>query len=660
MFHKRLRQILVLFCLLSLFLLLSDPMISSYGGAKTDTGISPDKATIQTKKYKEWLPLWKQEEADTGKILLTPGGTERDLNFSWYSKKKGTPAVMISADHLYIQAKIFRGTAHSISRSNGSITYHSANHVSVTGFLAENTQYYYRYTDNINSEDVKWSSTYEYHSRSFSSLAAILVGDAQIGASGTIPADTYNWSRTVEKALATEPKAAFFLSAGDQINYKTNTKDKGLREREYAGFLFPGLLRNIPIAAAIGNHESKGKDYQYHFHNPNNNDGYGSTPSGCDYYFSYGDVLFLVLNSNNRNSKEHRKLIKQAISEFPKAKWRIALFHHDIYGSGAAHSNRTSANMRIFFAPLMDEYKIDLAINGHDHSYARSFSMLDGTAIQNKSSALLNPAGTTYITLGSSSGSKRYELAKKKQFYVAERSNQPVPTFSTLNITGNTLTLRTYDYNGKKYADDFQIIKTAAKENPIRTIKKAENKKAASYTKASFQKLKRRLKKIRALLKPISKDPGAQKAAKRFRKANDPLSYYGYAAGTTKALPKGFSTLLDKTRLRKVTVSASRLRTAYDNLRSAMSALKKTSLTVRAGKKKCKNKTRLRLKKGKKLKLKISRTPAKAAFTCRSASPRFASISKKGVIRAKKRRKNAVPVKIKFQNRVLALYIQVK
>ena len=41
-----------------------------------------------------------------------------------------------------------------------------------------------------------------------------------------------------------------------------------------------------PIAAAIGNHESKGKDYSYHFYNPNKKDAYGKTNSGCDYYFS--------------------------------------------------------------------------------------------------------------------------------------------------------------------------------------------------------------------------------------------------------------------------------------------------------------------------------------------------------------------------------------
>ncbi len=54
--------------------------------------------------------------------------------------------------------------------------------------------------------------------------------------------------------------------------------------------------------SSIGNHESKGTDYKYHYNNPNTEDNLGATNSGSDYYFSYGDVLYIVLNSNNRNA----------------------------------------------------------------------------------------------------------------------------------------------------------------------------------------------------------------------------------------------------------------------------------------------------------------------------------------------------------------------
>ena len=93
------------------------------------------------------------------------------------------------------------------------------------------------------------------------------------------------------------------------------------------------------MATTIGNHESKGTDYKFHYNNPNSDDNLGSTNSGSDYYFSYGDVLFISLNSNNRNTVEHKELLKKAVASHKDAKWKVVMFHHDIYGSGQPHSD---------------------------------------------------------------------------------------------------------------------------------------------------------------------------------------------------------------------------------------------------------------------------------------------------------------------------------
>lgn len=136
-------------------------------------------------------------------------------------------------------------------------------------------------------------------------------GDSQIGASGDVAADTYSWNKVLNTALKKVPNASFLLSLGDQVDYKTSTGDQGLREQQYAGFLYLGVLRSLPVATVIGNHDTKGPDYSYHFNNPNAQSGYGATPAGCDYYFSRGSALFIVLNSNNRNQASHRKLLKE-------------------------------------------------------------------------------------------------------------------------------------------------------------------------------------------------------------------------------------------------------------------------------------------------------------------------------------------------------------
>lgn len=544
----------------------ASPASFAYGETTIESEWSKADATVTQTEYQSWLRTFREKDAsDSAKITLTPGSSAKGLNFSWYAESTGTPAICISRKKNFSTSKTVTGTQIPISRFNGTHLYTAANHVSLKKYLRENTTYYYCYTDDINASPAKWSRVYTYHSGSRSSFSVILTGDSQIGASGNIAADTYNWNHTLQRALETEPYAAFLLSAGDQIDYKTDEDEYGLREAQYAGYLYPHALRSLPVAAAIGNHETKGTDYKYHFNNPNSSGNYGKTPSGCDYYFRRGNALFVVLNSNNRNITSHRRLLKQAVKANSDAKWRIVMFHHDIYGSGAYHSNRTSANTRILLAPLMDEFQIDLVFSGHDHSYARSYPMYNGTAITGEGCTLANPYGTVYICLGSSSGSKMYGLASPKQFYVAERSNNTLPTFSTLKVSKNTLKLQTWDENGYPYADTVRITKNKAKKdvltpyvNAKKALKKAE-RSSRKTSSAPYRHLKNSIRQFRTLFKPTGKDKGALQVSNKFRKSTDPLSYYGYAAGTLNALPDGFSTLLDKTRIDEIKIRKTKL-----------------------------------------------------------------------------------------------------
>ena len=517
----------------------------------TDTQNISDYATwkdnVWNKKDDQGNLTGEGESYDSSRIILTPGKTAQDLGFACYSKKKGEPAVKIGKKEDLSDAQEFKGTATEINRSNQKNTYKASNKVTVEGLFEENTTYYYSYTDDVKNPN--WSEVQSYTTKKTTNFQTILVGDPQIGASGSqgqgtaddinIAVDTFNWNKTLEQAKITAPNASFILSAGDQIDYAgTDSSDgKNVRESEYAGFTYPALLRMLPLATTIGNHESKGTDYKYHYNNPNSEDGLGSTNSGSDYYFSYGNVLFISLNSNNRNTVEHRELLKKAVESNPDAKWKVVMFHHDIYGSGQPHSDTDGANLRALFAPLMDEFGIDMCLTGHDHSYARSYLMADGTAIQYDDSVAINPEGTLYIAAGSASGSKFYKLATTKQYYIAERSNTQIPTFSTIDFSDESIVIKTYDYNGNKYADDYTLYKTGEKVSMKDLIAKAKEIKNDGYTEASWNKLQSEIAAAEDLMKYTAEDKGAVQLAAVYDKtndadnANDMLNYYGYAQG---------------------------------------------------------------------------------------------------------------------------------
>ena len=200
--------------------------------------------------------------------------------------------------------------------------------------------------------------------------------------------------------------------------------------------------------------------------------------------FAYGNVLYIILNSNNRNAAEHSQLMEKAIKSASGCKMESgSIPPPDIYGSGQPHSDFDGANLRTIFAPLMDKYDIDVCLTGHDHSYARTYQIIDGTAIDYGEKEAVDPEGTLYIAAGSASGSKFYNLATQKQYYIAERSNNQLPTYSTIDFTDSQFTIKTYDYEGNEYAKPFSIKKNG-KETAADLIKKAKGLSSSVYSRS--------------------------------------------------------------------------------------------------------------------------------------------------------------------------------
>lgn len=680
----------------------------------TDTQNISDYATwkdnVWNKKDDQGNLTGEGESYDSSRIILTPGKTAKDLGFAWYSQKKGEPAVKIGKKEDLSDAQEFKGTATEINRSNQKNTYKASNKVTVEGLFEENTTYYYSYTDDVKNPN--WSEVQSYTTKKTTNFQTILVGDPQIGASGSqgqgtaddinIAVDTFNWNKTLEQAKITAPNASFILSAGDQIDYAgTDSSDgKNVRESEYAGFTYPALLRMLPLATTIGNHESKGTDYKYHYNNPNSEDGLGSTNSGSDYYFSYGNVLFISLNSNNRNTVEHRELLKKAVESNPDAKWKVVMFHHDIYGSGQPHSDTDGANLRALFAPLMDEFGIDMCLTGHDHSYARSYLMADGTAIQYDDSVAINPEGTLYIAAGSASGSKFYKLATTKQYYIAERSNTQIPTFSTIDFSDESIVIKTYDYNGNKYADDYTLYKTGEKVSMKDLIAQAKEIKNDGYTEASWNKLQSEIAAAEDLMKYTAEDKGAAQLAAVYDKtndadnANDMLNYYGYAQGDYKrgdstALKAGFSTLLDKTMDMQLLIAKKKFENQYDSLLEAKVNLQKketnnavndnnnnnngnntdnnvtpaatAKLQLKAGKKTVKAGSTIALKKGKTVQLSLTINGVTGKnVKYKTSNKKVVKISSTGKMKAVKKSKKKVKVTASFGKQKITFKVKTK
>ena len=433
----------------------------------------------------------------------------------------------------------FSGTQSSAVINKETKVEYVSNKVTISG-LEEDTSYYYSYGTNEN-----WSEPVEINTQSTDSFTFFLVGDPQIGSSlkniatgeneeigqdRAVRNDSFNWNNTVEKALSLVPNASFMISAGDQISIrdkKANTEQALAyteNEIEYAGYLSPDALKSLPVATILGNHDAVSGNYSYHFNNPNASR-LGSTVGGGNYYYTYGNTLFIMLNTNNTNAEEHKQFIEQAIAEAGDVTWKVVTLHQDIYGSGE-HSNEPEiAELRYKLVPIFEENDIDVVLTGHDHTYARSKilkggvkdestflsedeyekffdiefesdytelvedekylnyleSIEDKNAIESDLSVrgenIYNPGGILYITANSASGSKYYNNVPRQQSYIESRWQEDVPTFSTISVDNVSLSISTYRTDTMEMIDNnVTIIKSVEYGNLLEKIEEAEAK----------------------------------------------------------------------------------------------------------------------------------------------------------------------------------------
>lgn len=453
-----------------------------------------------------WQSEWESIAADFTKVSITPGADETQINFAWYSENTGsdaTPIVHFGEDQANLGT--FTGESGDVNTElTGGAAYHY-NHVTVTG-LKPGTTYYY--TVEKNGEQTE---PVEYKSGALDTVKILYVGDPQVGASKGQPQgggelvndegaantaaenDGFAWNRTLEAAAAENSDLNFVISAGDQVNKTGKPK-----EEEYAAYLDSDVLSGLAVATTIGNHDSLNEDYMYHFYNPNATQ-LGATAAGGDYYYSYGDGLFIVLNTNNYNVAEHQQAIEEAVASDPDAAWRVVTMHQDIYGTGLDHSDTDGMILRTQLTPVFDANDIDVVLQGHDHTYSRSkllygdgqehgkyeFTLTeDGTdydwehAVNTETgekiqlapedadaqaafdgfqqdnlcytieetdgNTVTDPQGTLYLSANSASGSKFYELIAQQQDYIAARSQNWLPSYSVLTMTADTFSVDTY------------------------------------------------------------------------------------------------------------------------------------------------------------------------------------------------------------------------
>ena len=134
-------------------------------------------------------------------------------------------------------------------------------------------------------------------------------------------------------------------------------------------------------------------------------------------------------------------------------------FHHPMYSPASTRDNK---EMRQQWKPLLDEFKVDLVLSGHDHAYSRT-GLVDSKDIKNiptgYQQAYDPKIGTVHVV--SVSGPKMYKITKGNY---AKKLGENTQLYQIIDIKENELRFRAYDATGELY-DEFLIKKQTGKPN---------------------------------------------------------------------------------------------------------------------------------------------------------------------------------------------------
>ena len=187
-------------------------------------------------------------------------------------------------------------------------------------------------------------------------------------------------------AVKTVPEARFCCFPGDFVEDGDANNSEWEWERWFEESMEP-VIKAMPMVPTDGNHDdSPNINYTYHFNTNNDfNKNYTSAPQfeGIVYSFVYGDVLFYVFSMQDFWRETHSYIdwtstyltdhlgtwFRDQTKANPDTKYRVSLAHFNLF-SGSDHStDKEPPVFRNCMLPVFKDCEIDVALQGHDHTY---------------------------------------------------------------------------------------------------------------------------------------------------------------------------------------------------------------------------------------------------------------------------------------------------
>ncbi len=339
------------------------------------------------------------------------------------------------------QAIRYQASAQTVAHGSLTARYHSV----IFENLQPSTLYAYR----VGQGDT-WSEWFQFTTAGGEKpLSLIYFGDVQ---SNILPL----WSRVIREAYRRVPDASAILYAGDLVN-------RGNRDIEWGDWFLAGgfIHAMIPSMPTPGNHDHADSDqgkyeiskfWKPQFELPRNGPENRPELEESCYFTDIQDLRIITLNTEMFDEeKTLRKAQVQWLEEVLRSntqKWTILLIHHPVFST---KRNRDNPDLRKAIKPLLDRYRVDLVLQGHDHTYVRGMEK-----VPMEKGAV---SGTAYVV--SVSGPKMSDVLRADWM---DRVAGHTQLFHAIRIDRDKLIFEAYTAVGELY-DCFELHKVAGSVN---------------------------------------------------------------------------------------------------------------------------------------------------------------------------------------------------
>ncbi|MCL1989881.1 MAG: metallophosphoesterase [Defluviitaleaceae bacterium] len=433
-------------------------------------------------------------------LSLTPGGTVNQMRFTWHSGStegsiriwpQGSPEAYQLLETANVrpvevhEGNENMGTRHVVPTRSG---YAYFLHQTAAYELTPHTVYEYVVMTADGVSEVKSFRTGGTDHFQFG-----LGGDPQIGVGGqSLEADGLGWINTLE-VVTRDFDLDFFVSVGDQVQTMNNSAVTSQMRHDQL-FSAPQLT-SLPLVPVVGNHDGSGANntnsrmWPFHYNLPMASHTVRRFAdqfyTQFDYYFIWGDVLFIVLDSNTRTqfagNGPRLQFVEDAMNRHSDANWVVAMFHHATYPVYRDYETNVAIRELVHqWTPELERLGVDVVLNGHEHIYSRSHHMLNNTPQRDQQwlnaaaevvndptglnyNAVLDPTGLVHISINTSSGSGYRGVRRFPRPYVAIYNQNWRRNVSVATVTPYKFSIATYQINDdstRTLVDIYTIVRS--------------------------------------------------------------------------------------------------------------------------------------------------------------------------------------------------------